>query len=158
MGQVTHLAIHLREVRQREFRRMLALSAIAHLALPLLLLAEPSPPAVFLPGVVAVELVAAPAPPSPPRPVARPAPVPKKLVLPEQPAIPKPAPKAKPKLAKKQPAPEPVEHDYRDVLEQLRADAGEIAPEPAPPPPAPQPMAESGSAVGRPFPPRWRPG
>jgi protein TonB len=138
---------------------MLALSVVAHLALLLLLLAKPSPPAVFLPGVVSVELVAAPAPPSPPRVVAPPAPVPKKVVLPEQPATPKPAPKAKPKPAKEVPAPrpEPVERDYGDVLEQLRADAGEIAPEPvAPPPapvPAPQPMAEPGSGVGRPVPP-----
>jgi len=151
VGQVTHVAIHLGEIRRREVRRMLVLSVACHLVLLALLLVKPSYPVVSLPGVVSVELVAAPAPASPPRVVAPPKPVPKKVVLPAQPTTPKPKPKPK-EVVEKAPPPEPapVEQDYSDVLAQLRADAGENA-EPAPPAPAATaPAAGTGSGVGRP--------
>ena len=64
---------------------MLVLSVASHLGLLALLLVKPSYPVVSLPGVVSVELVAAPAPASPPRAAAPPKPVPKKVVLPAQP-------------------------------------------------------------------------
>ena len=125
---------------------MLVLSAASHLVLLGLLFVKPSYPVVSMPGVVSVELVAAPAPASPPRVVALPKPVPKKVVLPEKPTTPKPKPE---EVEEKVPPPEPerVEQDYNDVLAQLRADAGERASEPSPPTPA----AGIGSGVGRPI-------
>jgi len=124
---------------------MLVMSAVLHTALLLLLVANPSPSPIFLPGVVSVELVAAPA--SPVRIVAPPKPVPKKIVLPEQPTTPKPEPK---KIAKKVPPPDLVERDYDDVLARLRADAGERVVEPVETP-APVPAAAaSGRGIGRP--------
>jgi TonB family protein len=152
VGQVTHVAIHLGEIRRREVRRMLVISVACHFVLLALLLVKPSYPVVSLPGVVSVELVAAPAPASPPRVVAPPKPVPKKVVLPAQPTTPKPKPKPK-EVVEKAPPPEPapVEQDYSDVLAQLRADAGENAAEPpAPTPTAAAPAAGIGSGVGRP--------
>jgi TonB family protein len=84
--------------------------------------------------------------------VAPPKPVPKKVVLPEKPATPKPEPK---RVEEKVPPPEPerVEQDYSDVLAQLRSDAGESAEPPAPPTaaaPAAPAAAGTGSGVGRP--------
>ena len=151
MGQVTHVAVHLGEIRRREIRRMLALSVASHIVLLALLLMKPSYPVVSMPGVVSVELVAAPSPAGPPRATPRPAPVPKTVVLPEKPATPKPKPKPKPEevAEKVPPKPEPVEQDYGDVLAQLRADAGESAPEPAAATAA-TPAAGTGSGVGRP--------
>jgi TonB family protein len=151
VGQVTHVAIHLGEIRRREVRRMLVISVACHFVLLALLLVKPSYPVVSLPGVVSVELVAAPAPASPPRVVAPPKPVPKKVVLPAQPTTPKPKPKPK-EVVEKAPPPEPapVEQDYSDVLAQLRADAGESA-EPEPAPMTPAPAAGIGSGVGRPI-------
>jgi TonB family protein len=152
VGQVTHVAVHLGEIRRREFRRMLVLSAAAHVGLLAVLLVEPSYQVMSLPGVVSVELVAAPAPAAPPRVVITPKPVPKKVVLPATPTTPKPKPKP---VEEKLPPPEPerVEQDYSDVLAQLRGEAGESAePPPATPPTtavAPAP-AGSGSGVGRP--------
>jgi len=138
-------------MRRREFRRMLVLSAVAHVGLLAVLLVEPSYQVMSLPGVVSVELVAAPAPAAPPRAAVRPKPVPKKVVLPATPTT--PAPKPKP-VEEKLPPPEPerVEQDLSDVLAQLRADAGESAePPPATPPPTTAPaLAGSGSGVGRP--------
>ena len=130
---------------------MLVLSAVAHVGLLALLLVKPSYPVFSMPGVVSVELVAAPAPAAPPRAAVPPKPVPKKVVLPEKPATPKPEPK---RVEEKVPPPEPerVEQDYSDVLAQLRADAGENA-EPEPPAPAPTTTtatAGSGSGVGIP--------
>jgi TonB family protein len=151
VGQVTHVAVHLGEIRRREVRRMLVFSVACHLVLLALLLVKPSYPVVSMPGVVSVELVAAPAPASPPRVVALPKPVPKKVVLPAQPTTPKPKPKPE-EVAEKVPPPEPerVEQDYSDVLAQLRADAGESA-EPEPAPMTPAPAAGIGSGVGRPI-------
>jgi protein TonB len=140
-------------MRRREFRRMLGLSLACHSALLVVLWLRPSYPVASMPGVVSVELVSAPALAGPPRAAARPKPVPKKVVLPAEPTTPKPEPKPEPKRVAEKvppPKPEPVEQDYSDVLEQLRADAGESA-EPAPPTAeaAPAP-AGSGSGVGQP--------
>jgi TonB family protein len=137
-------------MRRRDFRRLLVISVACHVGLLALLLVKPSYPVASMPGIVSVELVAA-APASPPRAAVRPKPVPKKVVLPEKPATPKPEPK---RVEEKVPPPEPerVEQDYSDVLAQLRADAGENA-EPEPPAPAPAPTtatAGSGSGVGIP--------
>jgi TonB family protein len=155
LGQVTHVAVHLGEIRRREMRRMLAFSLASHVVLLALLLVKPSKPVAFMPGVVSVELVAAPAPASPPRAAPRAAPpappVPKKVVLPAEPTTPKPKPEPKPKaVVEKAPPPEPapVEQEYSDVLAQLRADAGEDAAEPAQP--APTATAGIGSGVGIP--------
>jgi protein TonB len=142
---------------------MVALSAVGHLVMLCFLLFRPSPALMSMPGVVAVELVAAPAAvpaPAPPKPApvaVPPKPAPKQVVLPAQPSTPKPKPKAKPV---KKPPPPPVERDYSDVLEQLRADAGETAPAPVPTP-SPAPVvartapvpAAAGSRVGVPVPP-----
>jgi len=143
-------------MRRRDFRRMLGLSVASHVALVVLLSLKPSYPVASMPGIVSVELVAAPAPAGPPRAAVAPKPVPKKVVLPAQPAAPKPEPKkvAEPKKVEKKvpppPEPERVEQDYSDVLAQLRADAGESA-EPAPAEPAAAPgPAGSGSGVGQP--------
>jgi TonB family protein len=148
VGQVTHVAVHLGEIRRREFRRMLVFSAVGHVGLLALFLVRPSYPVASLPGVVSVELVAAPAPAASPRAVARPKPVPKKVVLPAEPTTPKPAPKPVEEKVPP-PEPEPVEQDYSDVLAQLRADAGESA-EPPPPTPPTTATAGSGSGVGLP--------
>lgn len=154
MGQVTHVSAQLGEIRQREFRLELTISIAAHIGLLVLLLFRPTPSAVSLPGVVSVELVAAPpAPAAAPAPVAvPPPPVAKKVVLPAQPKTPKPKPKevAK-KLVEKPPPPERIEQDYSDVLEQLRTAAGEEAPTPVEQPqpqPQPAPLA-TGTAGGR---------
>ena len=116
--------------------------------------------AAMLPAVVEVTLVAAapgapapqaepkPAPeplpepaPPPPIPEAAPKPVPEKVLLPkeakqvpkpepEPKAQPKPEPKAEPKPAPKAPPRPPEPAVYDDVLSQLRAEAGEAAPQP----------------------------
>ena len=134
------------EERERRFRRMVAWSAAVHVVLVLLFLVTPKPRGtVALPGVVRVDLVAAPAAPAPPKaaptpPQARPAPppkpkppVPEKKVIPKEPvATPKPKPEARPepKPAPPQPAPEPepTELGYDELLEQLRGEAGAAAP------------------------------
>jgi TonB family protein len=128
------LAVEFAGLRQREFRRVLMVSAVAHGLLLLLLGAFPQGrPAVLPPGVIAVELVAGPAAkvPSAPKPGPKPLPkppVPKRVVLPKEPSLPKPEPKPA------QPAEPPevaqaVEKEYGDVLAQLRAELGEDAPE-----------------------------
>ena len=111
----------LGEMRRREARRALALSAGGHLLLLGLLLVIPETAPVALPGVIAVELVMAPSPPR--RVVKRPAPmpsppVPRKVVLPEEPVLPEPV--ADP------------EKEYEDLMAQLREELGEAAPELAP--------------------------
>ena len=83
MGQVTHVAEQLGEVRKREFRRMLVVSLVAHTAMVTLLTIERQSSVVTFPGVVSVELVS----------------------LPGAVALPAPAPKAAP--AKPEPIPEP---------------------------------------------------
>ena len=108
----------LGESRRREARRALALSASGHLLLLGLLLAIPESAPVTLPGVIAVELVAAPSPPrrvaKRPEPVLSP-PVPQKVVLPEEPVMPEPV--------------VDLEKEYEDLMAQLREELGEVAPE-----------------------------
>lgn len=118
MASARVVGFDLGETRRREARRALALSAGAHLVLLGLLLAIPETDPVVLPGVIAVELVAAPSPPRRvarrPEPIASP-PVPQKVVLPEEPVL-----------------PEPVvdpEKEYQDLMAQLREELGEVAPE-----------------------------
>jgi protein TonB len=126
---VTGFVSSIEDVRRREFRRLLAYSGIAHLALLLVFTFSPRPAGTALPAVVRVDLVAAaPAKPAPAQPAAKPKPPkPKKTVLPAQPRkAPKPKPVAKPKPAPKpEPAAEP-QADYDDVMAQLRKQAGEV--------------------------------
>jgi protein TonB len=130
---VTGFVSSIEDVRRREFRRLLAYSGIAHLALLLVFTFSPRPAGTALPAVVRVDLVAAApatAKPAPAQPAAKPKPPkPKKTVLPAQPRKapkPKPKPVAKPKPAPKpEPAAEP-QADYDDVMAQLRKQAGEV--------------------------------
>jgi colicin import membrane protein len=153
MGQVTHVANELGEIRQREFRRMLVVSVTGHCLLFFFLIFRPGPASVMLPGVVSVELVAAPAAPAPAkpaRPAAPPKPVPKKVVLPKEPTAPKPkAVKVEKKAPPPEPTPEPevVEQEYSDVIDQLRAAAGESAEQPEESAAAPAAMG-SGGGIG----------
>jgi colicin import membrane protein len=141
------------DARRREFRRLLAYSAVAHLALILVFSFSPRPGGTALPAVVRVDLVAAapgtaksaPAKPAPPKPA--PKPEPKKTVLPKEPTRPlKTEPAAKPKpVAKAEPAPKPrvaaePEVEYDDLLAKLREEAGESA----------EPTAVAGAEVGQP--------
>jgi len=97
-----------------------------------------------------VALPAAPAPAKPARPAARPKPVAKKVVLPKEPTAPKPkAAKVEKQAPPPEPTPEPevVEQEYADVMDQLRAAAGENAQQPAEAPAAPA-AAGSGGGIG----------
>lgn len=155
------LALQLDTGRRREFRRWLAFSLLAHAALLLVFSRSPGIEMARPPGVIAIELVAAPAA-APARAAAAPRPAPppvqRKIVLPEKPA-PLPEPKPKPKPAPKPAAkpeprpvakpPEPVQKDYGDVLKQLRAEAGEGAPDAAQAAPA-RAAAPGAGGSGRP--------
>jgi outer membrane biosynthesis protein TonB len=156
------VAILPEPLERREFRRLLVVSALAHLALAIFLGFSPSGEVVMPLGVIAVDLVAMPAPAAPaqaapaPRPPAPPPPPePKQVVLPKEPAPlpPKPAAEAKPK-PKPEPKPaEPAkEKDYADVLSELRDEVGDVAPAPAP---APAQTAAIGSPTGQPVPPEF---
>jgi len=123
----------IEDVRRREFRRLLAYSGVAHLALLLVFSFSPRPGGTALPAVVRVDLVAAApgtAKTAPSKPA--PKPKPKKTVLPKEPKpLPKPEPVAKLKpvakpapVAKPKPAAEP-EVEYDDLLAKLREEAGE---------------------------------
>jgi colicin import membrane protein len=131
----------IEDARRREFRRLLAYSGVAHLALLLVFSFSPRPGGTALPAVVRVDLVAAapgtaksaPSKPAPPKPVAKPKP--KKTVLPAQPKpLAKPEPVTKPK-----PAAEP-EVEYDDLLAKLREEAGEGG----------EPTAVAGANIGQP--------
>ena len=130
---MTGFVSSIEDARRREFRRLLAYSGIAHLALLLVFTFSPRPAGTALPAVVRVDLVAAApatAKPAPAQPAAKPKPPkPKKTVLPTQPRKapkPKPKPVAEPKpVAKPKPAAEP-QADYDDVMAQLRKQAGEV--------------------------------
>lgn len=159
---MAELAEYGPDVERRAFRRAVFISLVGHGMLLGLLVLHPS----FLrtphelPGVVMVDLVAAPpgpaplpapkpAPPPPapkvtpppaeaPKPVPPPPPpppTPKEVVLPKEPVKPpeKPPP-PKPKPEKPAPRPEPVKPksagDLNDVLKELRQEAGETRPEP----------------------------
>lgn len=115
---------------------MLVISAAAHLVLIAAFGFSPKSKISVPRGVVAVELVTAPAAarPAPAAPAAKPAPPkpkpppkPKKVVLPAEPTTPKVKPKVVEKAPPAQPRPEP-EKQYEDVLAQLRAESGEDAP------------------------------
>ena len=159
MGQVTHVAEQLGEVRNREFRRMLVLSLVAHAVMITLSMIERESSFVTFPGVVSVELVSLPravAVPTPapkpaaaesipePEPPPPPKPVVKKVVLPEEPSTPKP--KARKEVVKAPPP--PTEEGYADVMAQLRADAGESKPEPVVRRPAAPAATGSAGGVG----------
>jgi TonB family protein len=145
----------IEELRQRQFRRVVGISAAFHGVALLFLVWNPIPQApAALPGVVAVRFVSLPSPgpaaskaeaepeaPPPPKPIP---PVQKKVVLPVEPKKieppkPKPEVKVEPKPEAKQPEkkpevkpqPKPPEQDYDDVLAQLRTQAGETAKAPA---------------------------
>ncbi len=113
----------IEDARRREFRRLLAFSGAAHLALLIVFTFSPRPGGTALPAVVRVDLVAAaPAKPAPARPIPAP-PKSKKTVLPAQPSRP-PKPKPKPP-----PEPEPAAEpqvEYDDLLAKLREEAGEV--------------------------------
>ena len=121
-------AFDLAGMRRSELRRALVVSAVAHVALVLALIIVPETRSFSLPGVIAVDLVAAPSRVAAPaaKPAPRP-PVSKKVVLPTEPTLPRPRPRA----VEPEPQPEPVEEAYEDVLAGLRAEMGETAPEPA---------------------------
>jgi TonB family protein len=131
------VAFDLAGIRRRELRRALVVSAAAHVVLLLGLISMPETRPLSLPGVIAVDLVAAPSRPAAPAPVPAakpvpkppapkpvPKPVPKKVVLPAETTLPSP----RPREVEPEPAPEPVEEAYEDVLAGLRAEMGETAP------------------------------
>ncbi len=131
-------AVDIEQERRREFHRALVASGIVHgVMLALLAWAPATSSRYVLPGVVVVDLVAAPRhmpPPAASRPKAKPRPLPppeaaappkpKKVVLPKQATQPvEKAPTKPPPKAREQ-------KEYDDVLAQLRADAGESRPDP----------------------------
>ena len=134
MTAAREVAFDLAGMQRRELRRALVVSAAAHVVLLLALIFVPETQPFSLPGVITVDLVAAPSRQAAPRvPAAKPvprSPVPKKVVLPTEPTLPRP----RPRDVEPEPHPEPVEEAYEDVLAGLRAEMGEPAPEPAPQP------------------------
>ncbi len=135
----------LNEVRRAEMRRLLLFSTLGHVLVLGLFFALPNPSsAPALPGIISVDLVSAPpgapapkpkaapkpkpqpVPPAPPKPKPPPKPVAKKVVLPTE--APAAIPKPKPAPAK----PKEKEVEYDDLLDQLRAEAGEEEPPPEP--------------------------
>jgi len=142
------VAFDLAGIRRRELRRALAISASLHVALLVALVVVPENRPLKLPSVITVDLVAAPSRRAPKavRPAAKPVPrppVPQKVVLPQEPTLPKP----QPRRAAPEPVPEPVEENYEDVLAGLRSEMGETAPEPVPTAPAPAAPAGGGGLV-----------
>jgi colicin import membrane protein len=131
------LFIQLGELRRHELRRLIAISAAAHLVVVAVYGFSPESKISVPRGVVSVELVSLPsaARPTTSAPVAKPAPpkpVPpksKKVVLPAEPTTPKVKPKViKPEVVEKPaPTPAPAE-ELEDVLAQFRAESGEDAP------------------------------
>jgi TonB family protein len=125
----------IEDARRREFRRLLAFSGAAHLALLFVFTFSPRPGGTALPAVVRVDLVAAApaaAKSAPARPEAKPKPPKsKKTVLPAQPSAPpkpKPEPAAKPE-PKPEPKPKPAAEpqvEYDDLLAKLREEAGDV--------------------------------
>lgn len=168
---MTALADELGGWRRSEFRRLVAISTVAHLLGGLLLAMTPTwstSPA--MPEVIAVDLVMAPpapgrrpapapqarpapapeaAPAPAPEPVPAPAPLPveKKIILPEEAALPKPKPQERPKPA---PAPRRRELDPSELqqpreapqqYEDVLAQLRAEADEPAEAAPAAEPQA-----------------
>ena len=146
MTGTEELFIQLGELRRQELRRLIAISAAAHLAVVVVYGFSPESKISVPRGVVSVELVRAPAAarPTTSAPVAKPVPPkpvppkPKKVVLPAEPTTPKIEPKVVEKPPPVQPKPKP-EQQYEDVLAQLRAESGEDAP--------PTEIAEAAPAV-----------
>lgn len=154
-----------RDERQREFRRMVSWSAVAHVCLLGLAVVSPRSSSNFdATQVIAVDLVSLPAParaasrPPPKAPGAPsvpaekpPPPKPKQVVLPKNaerdPSKPKPEPKPAPKETPPEPAPE---KDLDDLLAEMREDAGEDKPSETPPTTtavAPTGVPNSGASV-----------
>ncbi len=136
MTESHQISFDFGHLQRREMRRLLAISAAAHLVLIAAFGFSPEPKISVPRGVVAVELVTAPAParPAAPAPAAKPAPPkpipkpkPKKIVLPAEPTTPKVEPKVVEKPPPAPPKPEPAKQ-YEDVLAQLRAQDDEAAP------------------------------
>jgi outer membrane biosynthesis protein TonB len=170
------LSIDLDDDRRRSFRRFLVVSALLHVVLVALLAWSPGLPVMSAPiGAISVNLVASPGRPTPaprPKPKAAPPPapapvpeaakpkpkppVPEKRVLPKESTAPKPAPRAERKeiTPEEVARPEPKQQEYADVLDQLRAEAGEEAAPEAEPEAVPEPAAAvapaGGGGTGRP--------
>ncbi len=154
---VTAISFHVEEERRRLFRRLLAGSVLAHALILLLVSWAPSwHQPMMLPGVVSVDLIAAPslsppggtpAPAAPAKPKPKPAPAakPEAKPLPKPvPPKPKPAPSKQvlPKEATREavkPAPRAVETPtekapakaekaYEDVMAELRKEEGDSEP------------------------------
>jgi colicin import membrane protein len=123
--------LELESGRRRQLRRLVVVSALAHLALGVAMSVTPRTSRFVLPpaGVVTVDLVSADAlPGARPKPRARPKPPVQKVVLPAEPAAPKPAP-AKPAPAKPAPEPAPVAQvELDDLLAELSAERQDEAP------------------------------
>lgn len=121
--------MELEGLRRREWRQVLGLSVLLHIAVGLVFVWSPklsrSPSA--LAGAVMVELVAA-APGAAPaaRPAPRRAPPKKTVVLPKEPkAVAKPRPKAKPRAPKARPAPKAAPQKSLDeVMRELKRKEG----------------------------------
>ncbi len=139
MTGTQEISIQLGGLRRQEMRRLFAISAVVHLVLVVAFVFSPKSRISVPRGVVAVELVAAPAAarPAARAPVAKPAPPKppappksKKVVLPAEPTTPKVQPKVeKPTVVEKPPPEKPAPAEqYEDVLAQLRAESGEDAP------------------------------
>ncbi len=136
MTGTEELFIQLGELRRHELRRLIAISAAAHLVVVAVYGFSPESKISVPRGVIAVELVSLPsaARPTTSAPVAKPAPPkpvppkPKKVVLPAEPTTPKVKPKVvKPEVVEKPATPAPAEK-LEDVLAQFRAESGEDAP------------------------------
>jgi hypothetical protein len=154
--------ITLGSLDRREFRRLLVVSAAAHVLFAFFLGYSPGGEVTMPQGVIAVQLVAPPPSATPaPRAAARPAPPPpprpKEVVLPREASLPEPRPAAKQEPPKPKPEAEPAqeepaEKDYADVLSELRSEAGDEEPSPEA---APQQTAAIGSPEGQPVSPEF---
>lgn len=158
---MVHVAIELDDDQRRNFRRLLAVSALLHVAGFVALAWVPSLPTVRTPAAISVNLVSAPTlspprstpTPKPAEPAAKPRPLPPKpapVVLPKEPTLPKPTSKPRPE-PKPEPTPKPlpepapaVEHDYADVMDSLRDELGEEPPAE----PVARPVAAATSSAG----------
>jgi TonB family protein len=148
--------------QERDFRRMVVLSMLAHVGALGLAVSVPVPRSLEPPGVIAVELVASPARPAlrpaaaPARALPRPAPPkPKQVVLPKESRQPEPRPAPR----RPEPRREVVleqkpreEKSLEDLLSEFREESNEKAP-PAPETVAAVPEAPPGAGVGRRVPP-----
>jgi TonB family protein len=164
---IAHAGAELEAASRRQFRRLLGISLGVHAAVLVLFAWSPAfmAPPPGIPGLVTVDLVAAPpggaleptpAPPppkpaplpkpevAPPPPVAKPVvPKPDKVVIPKEAVKPPEKAAQKPK-AKPTPKPEAPPKSYDDLMDQLRAEHGEAKPQevaraPAPPSTVPGP-------------------